>query len=134
MLEEGLKKDQELDRIFSRDADLVPSSGFVSAVMEAVRMEASAPPPIPFPWKRALPGIAAWVLALTLLFLAAFRHTGESPAAPSTVHRVLASLAPAFRAAQAVGAGWILAALLLSYVSVKLAFLFSPQGERDGSG
>ncbi len=121
-------KDQELDRILSDEADLVPSSGFVSAVMDAARMEASAPPPIPFPWKRALPGIAAWALALTFLFIGAFRQSAQSAAAPSTMHKALSSLAPALRAAQAVGAGWIVAALLLSYVSVKLALLFARDG------
>jgi hypothetical protein len=126
MLEE--MKDQELDRIFSRDADLVPSSGFASAVMDAVRDEASAPPPIPFPWKRALPGIAAWALALAFLFVAVFRQSAQDAPASSAGAKFLAALAPALRAAQAVGAGWIAAALLLSYVSVKLALLFARVG------
>jgi hypothetical protein len=46
-----------IDRILASDDPLVPSSGFVASVMERVRDEAAAPPPIPFPWKRALPGI-----------------------------------------------------------------------------
>jgi hypothetical protein len=120
--------DHELDRILSGEADLVPSSGFVSAVMDAARSEASAPPPIPFPWKRALPGIAAWALALAFLIVAAFRQASESAAAPSTMHKVLSSLTTALRAAQAFGAGWIVAALLLSYVAVKLTLLFSRDG------
>jgi hypothetical protein len=45
-----------IDDILATDEELVPSSGFLSAVMERVHEEASAPPPIPFPWKRALPG------------------------------------------------------------------------------
>jgi len=32
--------------------------GFLASVMDRVREEAAAPPPIPFPWKRALPGMA----------------------------------------------------------------------------
>jgi hypothetical protein len=47
-----------IDEILATDEELVPSSGFLSAVMERVQEEASAPPPIPFPWKRALPGFA----------------------------------------------------------------------------
>jgi hypothetical protein len=47
-----------IDEILATDEELVPSSGFLSAVMERVQEEASAPAPIPFPWKRALPGIA----------------------------------------------------------------------------
>lgn len=45
-------------RILASDEALVPSSGFVNAVMERVHEESRVPPPIPFPWKRAIPGIA----------------------------------------------------------------------------
>lgn len=46
----------EIDRILATEDALVPSSGFLAAVMERVREEATAPAPIPFPWRRALPG------------------------------------------------------------------------------
>ena len=39
----------EFDRIMSEE-EILPSSGFAASVMEAVRREAVAPPPIPFPW------------------------------------------------------------------------------------
>jgi hypothetical protein len=54
----------QLDRILAEETPLVPSSGFLASVMERVHEEAAAPPPIPFPWKRAIPGIvfAAGVL------------------------------------------------------------------------
>jgi hypothetical protein len=45
-----------LDEILATEEELVPSSGFLLAVMDRVRDEAAAPQPIPFPWKRALPG------------------------------------------------------------------------------
>jgi hypothetical protein len=48
--------ESRIDEILAADEELVPSSGFLSAVMERVQEESSAPPPIPFPWKRALPG------------------------------------------------------------------------------
>lgn len=54
----------EFDRIMSQE-EILPSSGFAASVMEAVRREAAAPPPIPFPWKRALPG--ALFAAATLI-------------------------------------------------------------------
>jgi hypothetical protein len=56
--------DHNLDRILAADDELIPSSGFLTAVMERVEQEAAAPAPIPFPWKRAVPGIvlAAGVL------------------------------------------------------------------------
>ncbi len=46
-----------IDRILAPDDPLVPSSGFVASVMERVREEAITPRPIPFPWKRAIPGM-----------------------------------------------------------------------------
>jgi len=46
-----------IDRVLASDDPLVPSSGFLSSVMERVREEAIAPQPIPFPWKRAFPGM-----------------------------------------------------------------------------
>ncbi len=60
-------KDPGIDRILSAGDEIVPSSGFSASVMEAVRREVSAPPPIPFPWKRALPGIVVAILSLALL-------------------------------------------------------------------
>jgi len=45
----------DFDRVMSEE-EILPSSGFAASVMEAVRREAAAPPPIPFPWKRGLPG------------------------------------------------------------------------------
>jgi hypothetical protein len=45
-----------IHRILASEEPIVPSSGFLSAVMECVENEWRAPAPIPFPWKRALPG------------------------------------------------------------------------------
>jgi hypothetical protein len=47
----------ELDAILANEEELVPSSGFLTAVMERVEDEARMPAPIPFPWKRAVPGV-----------------------------------------------------------------------------
>src|SRR5208282_839135 len=62
--------EDEVDRILSREDEILPSSGFAVSVMDAVRREAAAPPPIPFPWKRALPGLVAAGLALSLILVA----------------------------------------------------------------
>jgi hypothetical protein len=56
--------DDELDRILRADQPIAPSPMFASKVMHAVYREAATPPPIGFPWKRALPGIAATLLAV----------------------------------------------------------------------
>lgn len=53
--------DAEIDHILATDDELIPSSGFMAAVMERVEQEAAAPQPIPFPWKRAIPGIVLTV-------------------------------------------------------------------------
>ena len=57
-------KDEEIGRALSTAGEIVPSSGFAAAVMEAIRLEAAAPPPIPFPWKWAIPGLVAWAVAI----------------------------------------------------------------------
>jgi hypothetical protein len=54
----------KIDKILATEEELIPSSGFLSTVMERVNEEAAALPPIPFPWKRAIPGI----LLATIVF------------------------------------------------------------------
>jgi hypothetical protein len=50
-------KQTAIDRILATEEELVPSSGFLASVMERVQEEAAAPPPIPIPWKIAIPGM-----------------------------------------------------------------------------
>lgn len=52
------KVEAHIDAILAAEEPLIPSSGFLSSVMDRVHQEAAAPAPIPFPWKRAIPGIA----------------------------------------------------------------------------
>jgi hypothetical protein len=53
-----MTKHEDLDAILAADEELVPSPGFLTAVMGRIHEEAAAPSPIPFPWKRAVPGMA----------------------------------------------------------------------------
>jgi hypothetical protein len=53
-------KDYEIDRVLAED-EILPSSGFAASVMEAVRREAPETGGIPFPWKRAVPGLVLCV-------------------------------------------------------------------------
>jgi hypothetical protein len=46
-----------IENILASEEELIPSSGFLATVMERVQEEARIPAPIPFPWKRAVPGI-----------------------------------------------------------------------------
>lgn len=108
---------EEIDRILSsKEEDAEPSPGLVASVMETIRSEASAPPPIPFPWKRALPGVAAaafalvWLLTLVLSEFA--RGAALQPPGLSW---------PAWWAPTAEVLGWGVVALLLSLISVKIS-------------
>ena len=58
---------EQLDRILAHEDALVPSSGFAASVMDAIQEQAAEPAPIPFPWKLALPGIAALVAAIVII-------------------------------------------------------------------
>ena len=92
--------------------------------MEAVRREASAPPPIPFPWKRALPGIVVATFVLVLVMVVGIA------AIVQLARGVLALGAPAtfsslpFLAWQGTISsivGWTALALVVAFVSVKLS-------------
>ena len=70
-----------LDRILLERDLLPPSSGFAASVLDAVQSQASSP--IPFPWKRALPGFAALLLTLAIvvrMILTAAQSIVQSPA------------------------------------------------------
>ena len=114
-------KQDDLDRILSREEEILPSSGFAASVMEAVRQEAAAPAPIPFPWKRALPLAGAAVLALACVVAAgvALLVRGPAPQAPSAAWPPAMTVALA--AAKSLQLGWALLALVLSYACVKLS-------------
>ena len=114
-------KGDNLDHILSEQGEILPSSGFVNSVMDAVQHEAMTPPPIPFPWKRALPGII--VACLTIIFALV---TGLAPLAREVRHLPIPltsvpDFAPAFEAAKRVGADWIFLVLLLTLASVKFS-------------
>jgi hypothetical protein len=103
----------DLDGFLSGD-EIVPSSGFVARVMDAVRVEASAPPAIPFPWLRALPGIVAaavTIVAIIVSFVSLERTAIETAATP---------LPTAFGLPAATVA-WLFVALLLCTVPVMVS-------------
>jgi hypothetical protein len=109
----------DLDRMISGEEDIVPSSGFVTRVMDAVRCEASTPPSIPFPWKWALPGLAAWTFVLVSFLIAVLAQFGRGAMAPSVV--VSPTLVTIFERAKSIGVGWITLVLLMSFASVRLS-------------
>ena len=77
---QNVMTEADLDRALQTESDsILPSSGFADSVMAAITHEATVPAPIPFPWKRALPGLAAVVAAVVLL-IAATASVLHSPA------------------------------------------------------
>ena len=110
-------KNDDLDHILKSDEDdILPSSGFVASVMGAVRSEAVTPPPIPFPWKRALPGLAATALVLGWVLVVAVMQYSAGANAPALDMALPSTLVSLLHAAT-----WIALALLLSYVVVRLS-------------
>jgi hypothetical protein len=114
----------ELDRILSREEEILPSSGFAASVMDAVRREAAAPPPIPFPWRRALPLFAAAGVALVLVavvVVVGIAQLGREGAGSLSAGEWLPRLLPFVNPALTSAAGWVLLALALSFASVALS-------------
>lgn len=114
----------EIDPILSHEEELLPSSGFAASVMDAVRREAVVPPPIPFPWKRALPGLVA--AAVTLVLVAGVSVVGiAQPGRQSLGSQIPAPWMSTLTALLTLGAssatGWTIVALVLAAVAVKFS-------------
>ena len=88
-----MKRDPELDPLLSSEETIVPSSGFTESVMRAVRAEVVEPPPIPFPWKRAIPGLVSALLLVVSYGIASFStRPGHTEAATQVSFDVPAAL------------------------------------------
>lgn len=112
------KKEQDamepvaIDRILATEEEIVPSSGFLVSVMERVHDEATAPTPIPFPWKRAIPGmfLAVGVLGWGGVELVRVALPGIHDISLSVPHISVALIRPL------EDAGWVALALGISLV------------------
>ena len=104
---------ESIDDILAGEEELVPSSGFLASVMERVREEAAAPPPIPFPWRRAIPGmvLAAGVLGWGTVELVHYAVPAIAANSMAPVRIPAAFLHPLEQA------GWVAMALGVSLVS-----------------
>ena len=112
-----MTRDEELDRILmSGEEEILPSSGFTRSVMQAVQNEASTPEPIPFPWVRALPALAAGAVALVWAVVVGFTQLGSPTAASPPIGVLPPTLIPILEAA-----AWSVLALLLAYASVTIS-------------
>jgi hypothetical protein len=112
--------DAHLDAALSTEQDqILPSSGFADAVMTAVRAEAAAPAPIPFPWKRAIPGLVvlaggfALLVALLATLVSEFARRG--PASANEAKWKL-DVTPLLHSVTSLDAAWIALALAVPLV------------------
>lgn len=101
---------------FNSAEQLRPSSGFVLSVMDAIREEAAVPPPIPFPWKRVLPGAVAVLCTLVAFAVWVARHDSASTAGnfPLTLPSQLISVNSTL--------SWIALSLGLTLIAVLSSF------------
>jgi hypothetical protein len=104
---------ERIDEILATEQELAPTSGFLSSVMERVREEAAAPPPIAFPWKRFVPGmlvvasVMGWAAVELVRFVGPRLH--EVKLAPPQIGPAM--IQPLEQA------GWVVSALAVSLVS-----------------
>jgi hypothetical protein len=103
---------------------MLPSSGFLSSVMERIEQEAAAPPPVPFPWKRAVPGI---LLAAGVFSWGTVKLIRLDLLTPALLRFKLPPLSSAV-IGQIEQAGWVAMALGVSLLSWLLARRLAGRG------
>jgi hypothetical protein len=120
-------RQHELDHILSREKEIVPSAKFAASVMDAIRAEAAAPPPISFPWLRALPGLFAGAVALLWIVV----QNREWSGAPQTTTFAslpqfwIDRLMPILNYAKSNGIGWVLLSLIVTFACWELTRSFA---------
>jgi hypothetical protein len=103
----------QIDHILATEEELIPSSGFLTSVMECVHEEARMPAPTPFPWKRAIPGI---LLATGVFGWGAFEFVQQAVPAAQALTFAAPHLSVAIER-PLEQAGWIALALVISLAS-----------------
>jgi hypothetical protein len=102
-----------IETALATEEDLLPSSGFLASVMDRVHDEARTPSPIPFPWKRAVPGAA---LAVGVFGWAAVEFVRQAIPAVRTFSFSQSPISmPVSRPVEE--AGWVALALVISLLS-----------------
>jgi len=113
-------RDDDVDRVLAKEDEIVPSSGFTNAVMEAVRREAATPPPLAFPFWRALPGWLAAAIAVALA-VAGFVRGARMAAMEGIVVPISSAVTAWLGIWSRDGGNWILLGLVVSFVAVKVS-------------
>ena len=111
---------KELDQILSSDPIVQPTADFAARVMKQVREEATAPPPLEFPWRRFLPGAiasAALVLISVVMIFANFDAAAMAASSDSTPMFDVAILSEP----RALGGAALVGSLLLVWLTLRFA-------------
>lgn len=108
---------ESIDRILASEEECLPSCGFLSAVMERVHAEAAEPQPLPFPWRRALPGILIALAVLGWSAVELIRFTAAALRGVSWAAALPKLDLPASLTGTMGQAGWLALALGASAVS-----------------
>lgn len=98
---------------FNSAEQLRPSSGFALSVMDAIHEETTVPPPIPFPWKRILPGAIAIPCALVAFIIWAARHYSATAAGTFTLPSLISVNSTL---------SWVALSLVLTLIAVVSSF------------
>jgi hypothetical protein len=115
-------RDDNVERLLAKDDEIVPSSGFTSVVMEAVRREAATPPPLAFPLWRALPGWVAAAIAVAMALAGVLREARMPTTPAQGIAESMRDVVTAWLAIWARdGGSWILLGLVVSFAAVKLS-------------
>ncbi len=116
--------DAEIEAILAGEEELLPSSGFLSVVMARIEQEAAAPPPVPFPWKLAVPGI---LMAAGVFGWGTIELIRLDLLTPASLEFTLPPLSSAV-IGQIEQAGWVAVALGVSLLSWLLARRLAGRG------
>lgn len=114
----------EIEAILAGEEELLPSSGFLSVVMARIEQEAAAPPPVPFPWKLAVPGI---LMAAGVFGWGTIELIRLDLLTPASLEFTLPPLSSAV-IGQIEQAGWVAVALGVSLLSWLLARRLAGRG------
>ena len=106
----------DIDRMLADEDTITPSAGFVTSVMAAVERETATPPPLEFPWLRALPGLVATTAAMVV----AIWHAITSLRNPASLAIFEEQARQLTVVVTSLGLHWVLFAVVITIVSVIL--------------
>jgi hypothetical protein len=121
--------DRLLDEHLTQPAEqLAPSSGFVRTVMESVHVQASAPPPLIFPWRSLLSATVAIACGLVAFVIYAVRAGSNLEQTFEAALQPYLALARSLTPAQ-ITLCWIWLATSISVAAIAASFRITGNNE-----